>query len=622
MNLSATLARPRAPELLKLLGAAFLFAALSKVTLNFLAGDGVICKIWPPSGLALAMVLIGGSRYAVSIFLGAFLLNAVVAGNPVLMSTGLAAAPALEALLGSWLLTSDSQFEFDFIRLRDPLRLILLAGCVSTIIGALIGTSTLLVSGYVNTGNLFESLRDWWMGDALGIILLTPFILLWRRPPRTWAKRERIAEVILVLGLTFMAGQIVFLGWLDHYVGLYAKAVFMYPFIALTAVRLGPHGVMSVLIMVAIQAIIGALQGVGYFAADMASSHLVNYWLYVVTTTLVSILLTTYIAAEKQDKETLREQEEFFHMITENIDDFIAVLDLNGRRLYNSPSYAKLFGDLKDLLNTDSFAEVHPDDREHVKAAFRQTVQSGEGQRIEFRFVLNDGSVRHMESRGGIIRNYLREPLHVVVVSHDVTERKQIEEKIRSLAFYDVLTHMPNRRMLDDRLGQAMAASKRSGKYGAVLFLDLDNFKPLNDQYGHQPGELLLIEVARRISSCVREVDTVARFGGDEFVVMLSSLETDWAESVLQAEIVAEKIRVALAAPYLIGIKPENEGEMLVEHRCTSSIGVVLFIGHEVSAKDILKYADMAMYRAKEDGRNRIFRHQSKRQSAARCLPF
>ena len=309
-------------------------------------------------------------------------------------------------------------------------------------------------------------------------------------------------------------------------------------------------------------------------------------------------------------------------MITENIDDFIAVLDLNGRRLYNSPSYAKLFGDLKDLLNTDSFAEVHPDDREHVKAAFRQTVQSGEGQRIEFRFVLNDGSVRNMESRGGIIRNYLREPLHVVVVSHDVTERKQIEEKIRSLAFYDVLTHMPNRRMLDDRLGQAMAASKRSGKYGAVLFLDLDNFKPLNDQYGHHAGDLLLIEVARRISSCVREVDTVARFGGDEFVVMLSSLETDWAESVLQAEIVAEKIRVALAAPYLIGIKPENEGEMLVEHRCTSSIGVVLFIGHEVSAKDILKYADMAMYRAKEDGRNRIFRHQSKRQSAARCLPF
>ena len=181
---------------------------------------------------------------------------------------------------------------------------------------------------------------------------------------------------------------------------------------------------------------------------------------------------------------------------------------------------------------------------------------------------------------------------------------------------------MPNRRMLDDRLGQAMAASKRSGKYGAVLFLDLDNFKPLNDQYGHHAGDLLLIEVARRISSCVREVDTVARFGGDEFVVMLSSLETDWAESVLQAEIVAEKIRVALAAPYLIGIKPENEGEMLVEHRCTSSIGVVLFIGHEVSAKDILKYADMAMYRAKEDGRNRIFRHQSKRQSAARCLPF
>ena len=151
-----------------------------------------------------------------------------------------------------------------------------------------------------------------------------------------------------------------------------------------------------------------------------------------------------------------------------------------------------------------------------------------------------------------------------------------------------------------------MAASKRSGRYGALMFLDLDNFKPLNDTHGHDVGDLLLIEVARRITGCIREVDTVARFGGDEYVVMLSELDVDKAASAAQAEFVAEKIRTTLAEPYVLTIRQDGNVETTVEHRCTSSIGVVLFINHEASPEDILKWADMAMYQAKEGGRNRI----------------
>jgi len=151
-----------------------------------------------------------------------------------------------------------------------------------------------------------------------------------------------------------------------------------------------------------------------------------------------------------------------------------------------------------------------------------------------------------------------------------------------------------------------MAASKRSGRYGALMFLDLDNFKPLNDAHGHDTGDLLLIEVARRITRCVRETDTVARFGGDEFVVMLGELDEDKAASAAQAEIVAEKIRAALSEPYVLTIRQEGNVEATVEHRCTSSIGMVLFINHEASPEDILKWADMAMYQAKEGGRNRV----------------
>jgi diguanylate cyclase (GGDEF)-like protein/PAS domain S-box-containing protein len=312
------------------------------------------------------------------------------------------------------------------------------------------------------------------------------------------------------------------------------------------------------------------------------------------------------ITERKQMDEVAREQEEFFRMIAENTDDFIAVLDLKGRRLYNSPSYTRLFGETERLKGTDSFAEIHPEDREHVKQVFRETVRSGTGLRADYRFVLADGSIRHMESRGGLIRNRQGHALRVVVVSRDVTARKLIEDEIRNLAFYDELTKQPNRRLLNDRLVQCMAASKRNGRYGALMFLDMDNFKPLNDTHGHNAGDLLLVEVARRICKCVRAVDTVSRFGGDEFLVMLSELDADKAKSIAEAGTVAEKIRVALAEPYLLTIRQTGKAETTVEHHCTSSIGVVLFIDQEYSAEDIIKQADAAMYQAKNGGRNQV----------------
>lgn len=312
------------------------------------------------------------------------------------------------------------------------------------------------------------------------------------------------------------------------------------------------------------------------------------------------------ITERKQIDEVVREQEEFFRMIAENTDDFIAVLDLKGRRLYNSPSYSRLFSDAERLKGTDSFAEIHPEDREHVKRVFRETVRSGIGLRADFRFVLEDGSIRDIESRGGLIRNRQGHALRVVVVSRDVTARKLIEEEIRNLAFYDELTKQPNRRLLNDRLVQCMAVSKRSGHHGALLFLDLDNFKPLNDAYGHSVGDSLLVEVARRINNCVREVDTVSRFGGDEFVVILSELDVDKARSVAEAGIVAEKIRISLAEPYLLTSRQPGKGKTTVEHHCTSSIGVVVFIDHKYRAEDIIKWADLTMYQAKNDGRNLI----------------
>ena len=188
----------------------------------------------------------------------------------------------------------------------------------------------------------------------------------------------------------------------------------------------------------------------------------------------------------------------------------------------------------------------------------------------------------------------------------DITARKAMEAEIRQLAYFDALTGLPNRRMLDDRLIQAMASSKRNSQHGALMFLDLDNFKPLNDLHGHSVGDLLLIEVAKRLSACVRAVDTVARLGGDEFVVLIGDLGADKDQATEQAANVAEKIRVSLAEPYLLTVAQQGEPEKTVEHRCSASIGVVMFFNHDASRTDLMKCADAAMYQAKDAGRNGV----------------
>ncbi|GEO81697.1 EAL domain-containing protein [Pararhodospirillum oryzae] len=185
---------------------------------------------------------------------------------------------------------------------------------------------------------------------------------------------------------------------------------------------------------------------------------------------------------------------------------------------------------------------------------------------------------------------------HVALLS-DISERKAAEERIRQLAYFDPLTQLPNRLQLRNRLAQAMAATERSGSQGAVLFIDLDNFKTLNDTRGHDIGDKLLIEVAARLRDALRERDVVARVGGDEFVVILPHLDADPAEAAAQVERVAEKILIRLNVPC------EIEG---LAHVTTPSIGACLFSGESESVDTLLKHADTAMYQAKARGRNRL----------------
>ncbi len=186
---------------------------------------------------------------------------------------------------------------------------------------------------------------------------------------------------------------------------------------------------------------------------------------------------------------------------------------------------------------------------------------------------------------------------HYVGSFSDITKNSEAEAEIHRLAYYDALTQLPNRRLLQDRLGQALAATTRNGHCGAILFLDLDNFKTLNDTRGHDVGDMLLVEVAHRLHACVRAGDTVARLGGDEFVVLLEDLSGEIEEAAAQSKQLGDKVREAIAQPYRLKD---------CEYHCTASIGIGLFCDNNATIEDLLIHADLAMYQAKDAGRNTL----------------
>lgn len=202
---------------------------------------------------------------------------------------------------------------------------------------------------------------------------------------------------------------------------------------------------------------------------------------------------------------------------------------------------------------------------------------------------------------------------HYVSAFSDITKRKEAEDQIVNLAFYDPLTQLPNRRLLMDRLQQALALGKRTKRQGALLFIDLDQFKTLNDTQGHDVGDMLLVEVAGRLRGCIREGDTAARLGGDEFVVLLENLDADESIAAAQTEAIGEKIRAAIARPYSLKGRDQHS---------TPSIGITLFQGQSSTAAELLKQADLALYQSKDAGRNtlRFFNHDMQLMLEARTL--
>jgi len=571
-------------DILKQLGVAALYALLIYVGDLYFEDGAIIAHYKPASGLALAALLIGGKRYAWSLLLGAILVNTIYI-HSFWASIVIASGDTLQALFGAWLLTREVKFNLRLQSLRDYMQLILLGGCAAVFMGALTVNTVLLFFGLLPQ-NYFYNLMQWWMSDTLGVILIAPLIMVWWWENDRWREARQKWEAIFLIGLMILCGQIIFLDLLHESIGPVAKNYWMFLLITWVAMRLGTRGTVIALIVVAVQAMLGAMQGTGYFADDIAKTHLLNYWFYILTLSITGMALATYFAEHKRIESDLR-----IDAVAFEAQEAIVITDAASVILRINKAFTKTTGYTEEELlgQKINMLKSGRHDAAFYAAMWETILNAGSWQ----------GEIWNRRKNGEIYPNWLSITAvkgsdnlvtHYVGTQVDITELKAAEQEIQQLAFYDPLTNLPNRRLLQERLKYGINAERRYGKKLALLMLDLDRFKVINDSFGHQAGDELLQQVALRITTRLRDVDMVARFGGDEFVVLLE----DIAQSKDAAR-VAEEIITDLTKPFSL----TQSGNVQIG----ASIGISLYPLHGDSFEQLMDHADAALYKAKDAGR-------------------
>lgn len=327
-----------------------------------------------------------------------------------------------------------------------------------------------------------------------------------------------------------------------------------------------------------------------------------------ITTIIIAAILTLVgIGISYYFTKKLKKSEELWKVALESAGDGVWDWDVKNDIARFSDRYKQMFGFSESDIKADMQKwknRIHPDDMESLDTTINNYL-SGHTEKYvhEHRVICKDKSIKWVLSRGMIVeRDSYGNPTRMVGTHTDITDRKELEHKLNNLAHYDSLTGLPNRTLFSDRLKQALVYAKREKKMLAVMFVDLDHFKEVNDFYGHKIGDKLLKKIAQRIVSCVRESDTVARIGGDEFIVLLPNIE-----NLIDATTVAEKIIKAVVKPLEI-VKPSETFQPVKviqkNLHVSASIGVAIYPKDGKDEKLLVINADLAMYQAKNSGKN------------------
>ncbi|MEQ1622845.1 MAG: EAL domain-containing protein [Methylococcales bacterium] len=587
--MNVTISRQHLSIFARMLAVTLIYAFLGILVGDF-SGSNFANIIYPSSGIGLAAVLLGGNKYALSVYFGAMLIN-VFSQSPIGLTLILPLASTLESLFAVWLLTHYGYSLRAINSFKDFFRLTGIVGAISSSIAALMGSTMLLLAGSI-TGNAYlTTFRDWWMGDMLGIILVTPIILVWRTLPMGWLKPARLFEFSLLITLTFFAGQIIFMDWFQSILAPVTYDYWLFLFITWSAIRFGLHGTVMVLLIVTVQALIGSSRGLGFLSHDFSKTHLTNLWFFTTILSTAGIALATYIKERRLVEDALRDSENNFKTLAQNTSALVWMTGRNNLRNYFNQVWLDFTGrTLNQEKGNGWLADVHPDDIQQCLNTYINGFDAHQEFTMEYRLRRKDGEFRWLLDHG--VPRYNKQGFFIGFIGSciDISERKTAEEKIHQLAFFDPLTGLPNRRLLLERIKHSIQVGRRESTQIALLMLDLDRFKAVNDTYGHQTGDELLQEVAARITNKLRDTDMVARLGGDEFIVLLDDITL--SEDVAR---IAEAIIADLSKPFNL-----NQATNVL---IGASIGISLFPQHGRVPEILMDNADTALYQAKNDGR-------------------
>jgi diguanylate cyclase (GGDEF)-like protein/PAS domain S-box-containing protein len=593
---------------------AIAYDLLAQLGLSFGSLPGNVAPVWPAAGFALGALLVRGRRLWPGVALGALAVNGLGGGIPLGSALGMAAGNTLAAV-GAATVLGRMGFRPGFDRTRDVVALVAVVA-VTSAMSATVGIVSLQLGGIHPSERTWLAWRAWWLGDGFGILVVTPAVVsAFTLPFRDQLRpRRNFAAFLVVVAVTGL-----------RVIGPAGYPYLALPLVAWAAVRWGLPGASLATLTTAAAAVIRADQGHGPFAGSLKELLRLDGFLAVLSFSglVVAAVVTERNAAAARLEAANRELEERVKSRTAALAADRArlaeaqqiagigswELDLSAETVIWSEEMYRIFGvepvSFEPNL-TDFLTLVEPDDRALVTAELETALARREPFLFDYRVPQAGGRVRWVRARGRLITDETGEVVGMQGTCQDITERMEAEAALSHNALHDALTGLPNRSLLLDRIEVALARSARAGKRVAVLFLDLDRFKLINDTRGHAAGDVVLRAVADRLRSAVRPSDTVGRLGGDEFVVICEE-----ATGVWEATLLGERLMRTLEEPFQVA-----GGEVFV----SLSVGIAM-AERDASADELLRDADVAMYQAKQRGRARCeFFDEAMRTEAARRL--
>ncbi len=565
---------------------AYLVAA--KVGLVFGTVSSSATIFWPPGGIALAALLLGGIRYLPAVVLATCLTALMVNASP-LFALGFAAGNTLETYAGFYLLQRFNHLDLSLSRPRDFFQVILLGGLIPPIASAVLGPLSLLESGLLTRDILPDVMWQWWRANVLGIAFFTPIVLVFAKPQSRFFKLSKAWELAALWIASFVIGQSIFLGW--HLPGTASDQpialTWLFPLLVWAGLRTGRRNAALIQLMFMSQVLAGAYLQKGYFSDDFARYGMSNFWMFAMLLAVAGMALAVLSTAQRRAAQLLTLNAKVFAVSN----DGIMIVDTDNNIIEVNPAFAELTGYSHDEVigKNPKLLTSGKQEPEFYSDMWKSLLETGhwEGELWNRR---KDGEAFLALMSIYTLKNAHHKVVNRIAVFSDITQSKAEQETVAHQAQHDFLTNLPNRLLFRDRFKQQLARAKRHKKKFAVLYIDLDKFKPVNDTLGHLVGDQLLVAVAERLKLQVREIDTVSRFGGDEFAVLMTEVTSRNDVMTL-----ADKILASLSLPYSL------DGHTV---HVTGSMGIAIYPDDGQDMEMILSKADAAMYKAKHSGSN------------------